>query len=65
MTNSDKSEDFWIRHCSQSQIWKFIIFTQPKIQYISYWFFSSGYNSLLSISTIFFQNFFETSKCQF
>jgi hypothetical protein len=66
-----KNGNFW-------QIWRFLNttlftvsdlkiyhFTQQKIQYISHWSFASGYNSSLSTSMNFFQNFFETSKCQF
>jgi hypothetical protein len=54
MRNTNQLRDFRIMHCSPSQIWKFIFFTQSKIHNISGWFFAHRYKSWLSTCMIFF-----------
>jgi hypothetical protein len=54
MRNTNQLRDFWILHCSPSQIRKFVFFTQSKIHNISGWFFAHRYKSWLSTCMIFF-----------
>jgi hypothetical protein len=67
MRNNNQLRDFWILHCSPSQIRKFVFFTQSKIHNISGWFFAYGYNRISHdyLHAWFFSDFFETLKCQF
>jgi hypothetical protein len=57
MRNDDQLWGFWILHCSQSQIWIFVFFTQPKIHNIFGWFFAHRYKSWLSKCIIFLRFF--------